>query len=231
MRLRGGCLLFSLFAPLPRGGLLPPLPFRLVVDDPAGLQVVEAGQLLRRQFIEQGRLSVVEQGDAPLRFQPQHLIVLHEVPLGVALGLGVGAGGAVNRGEQGLQGHLVVGDGDGDFAALFRDVLGGGQVVAAHIEGHVKGVKLVFPVLAWIFFCPLAQALHHNLAGHIKAPDAVEHIGDAFHVSDVAELIQAEVDHHRQPPVFPVEPGIVGEARKGQGEEQGAQKAVGAVLG
>ena len=75
-------------------------------------------------------------------------------------------------------------------------------------------------VLARIFFCPLAQALHHNLAGHIKAPDAVEHIGDAFHVSDVAELIQAEVDHHRQPPVFPVEPGIVGEARKGQGEEQ-----------
>ena len=27
-----------------------------------------------------------------------------------------------------------------------------------------------------------------------------------------------------------MEPGIVGEARKGQGEEQGAQKAVGAVL-
>ena len=174
---------------------------------------------------------VVEQGDALSGLQAQNFIRLHQGPLGVAAGLGVGTGAAVDWGKQGCEGHLIIGDGDGDHAALFGDVLGGAQVVTAHIEGLVKGVELILPVLARILLRPLAEALDHHLAAHVEAADTVEHIGDALHVADVAVFVQAEVDQHLQAPVLAVEPGVVGEAGEGQGEKEGAQEAVGAVLG
>ena len=174
---------------------------------------------------------MIKEGDALAGVQPGHLVRLHQVPGGVALGLGIGAHIGVERGEQRRQRHLGVHHLDGDLAALLRDVLGGGQVVAAHVEGLVKGGQLVLPLLAGVLFLPLGQALDHHLAGHIEAPDGVEGVGHSLHVPDVAILIQAEIDQHRESALYAVEPGVVGELRNGQGEEQGAEEAVGTVLG
>ena len=153
----------------------------------------------------------LEQGDTLPAVQAQHLVRLHEVSLGVAAGLGVRPGAGVDRGEQGHEGHLIIGDGNRHLAALLRDVLGRGEVVTAHIQCLVKSGQLIFPLLPRILFLPLGQALHHDLAAHIEAADAVEGIGDALHVADVAVFIQTEVDQHRQTAILTMEPGIVGE--------------------
>ena len=59
------------------------------------------------KLVEQGGLVTLKQGDTLSAVQPQHLVRLHEVPLGVAAGLRVGPGAGIDRGEQGHEGHLV----------------------------------------------------------------------------------------------------------------------------
>ena len=173
----------------------------------------------------------LEQGDALPTIQAENLVREHQVPLSIAPGLGIGPGGGVDRREQGHERHLVVGYGDGYLAALFGDVLRRGQVVAAHVEGLVKGGQLILPLLARIFFLPLTEGLHHYLAAHVEAPDAVQRVGDAVHVADVTVFVQTEVDQHRQTAALTLQPGVVRQPGQGQGEEQGTEEAVGAVLG
>ncbi len=95
----------------------------------------------------------------------------------------------------------------------------------------VKGSQLVLPLFAGVLFLPLGEGLHHHLAAHVEAPDAVQRVGDAVHVANVAVFVQAEVYQHWQAAALPLQPGVVGQAGQGQGEEQRAEKAVGAVLG
>ena len=65
-------------------------------------------ELLRGQLVEQGGLVALKQSDAFPAVQAQHLVRLHEIPLGVAAGLGVGPGAGVDWGEQWHEGHLVM---------------------------------------------------------------------------------------------------------------------------
>ncbi len=173
----------------------------------------------------------LEQGNALPPVQAENFIRLHKLPLGIAPGLGVGPGGGVDRGEQGHEGHLVVGHGDGHLAALLGDVVRCGPVVGPHVEGLVEGGQLVLPLLAGVLFLPLAQALHHDLAAHVEASNAVQGIGNAVHIANVAVFVQAEVNQHRQTAALALQPGVVGQPGQGQGEKQGAEEAVGAVLG
>ena len=99
----------------------------------------------------------LEQGDALPAVQAQHFIRLHEVPLGVAAGLGVRTGTGVDRGKQGHEGHLIVGDRDRHLAALLRDILGRCEVTTPHIQCLVEGCQLVLPLLPRRLF--LAAAL------------------------------------------------------------------------
>ena len=61
----------------------------------------------------------LKQGDALPAVQAQYFIRLHEVPLGVAASLGIRTGAGIDRGKQGHEGHLIVGDRDRHLAALF----------------------------------------------------------------------------------------------------------------
>ena len=45
--------------------------------------------------------------------------------------------------EERHQRKLIVGDRDRDLAALLRKIFGTGQIIAAHVDGLVKGVELV----------------------------------------------------------------------------------------
>ena len=112
--------------------------------------------------------------DALFPIQAENLIRKHQVPLGIALCLRVEPSCTVDRREQGRQGHLVVGYSNGDLAALFRDVLGRGLVVTAHIERLIEGGQLVF--------LPPGQALSHDLATHIEAAVAVQGVRHTHHV-------------------------------------------------
>ena len=120
--------------------------------------------------------------DALFPIQAENLIRKHQVPLGIALCLRVEPSCTVDRREQGRRGHLVVGYSNGDLAALFRDVLGRGLVVTAHIERLIEGGQLVFPFFPKILFLPLGQALSHDLATHIEAAVAVQGVRHTHHV-------------------------------------------------
>ena len=174
------------------------------------------------------RLVVVEHDHTLIPVQPQELIRLQQVTLGIASRLGIRPGRTVDRRKQRHQRKLVVGDGDGNLAALLCEVFGAGQIVAAHIDGSVKGVELIFPFRTGILFLPLGQGLHRKLHRHIKATNGVEHIGNALHVTDVQVLLQTEVGENRQSATM--QSGIVGKSGEGQREEQRAEKAIGAVL-
>ena len=151
---------------------------------------------------------MVEHHNAEKLIEPQEFIGLEEVSLGVASRLGIGAGGTVDGGKQRCQGKLIVGDGDRDLTALFSKVFSARHIVAAHVEGHVKGTKLIFPLHPWILFFPLREALYGHLNRHIEAADRVENIGDSLHVADVEVFLQAEVCQHWKTPS--VETRIVG---------------------
>ena len=161
----------------------------------------------------------LEQRQTLLLIQTQHLIRLHQVPLDITAGLGIGPGAVIDGRKQRLHGHLVIGNSNSDLAALFRDVLGGGQVVAAHIDGLVKGVELIFPFFSGIPLLPLAKALYHHLTRDIEAAHTVQRVGNTLHVSDVAVFVQTEVYQYRQPPALAVEPCVVGKLWHSQGKE------------
>lgn len=151
---------------------------------------------------------MVEHHNAEKLIEPQEFIGLEKIPLGVASCLGIGAGGAVDGREQRGQGKLIVGDGDRDLTALFSKVFRARHIVAAHVEGHVKGAELIFPFLPRIFFLPLGEGLHRHLHRHIEAADGVENIRDALHVADVEIFFQAEVCQYGKPPAM--ETGVIG---------------------
>ena len=163
---------------------------------------------------------MVEHHNAEKLIEPQEFIGLEKIPLGVASCLGIGAGGAVDGREQRGQRKLIIGNGDRDLTALFCEVFRTRHIVAAHVEGHVKGAELIFPFLPRIFFLPLGEGLHRHLHRHIEAADGIENIRDALHVADVEIFFQAEVCQYGKPPAM--ETGVIGELREGQGEKEGA---------
>ena len=114
----------------------------------------------------------------------------------------------------------MAGEGDGHLAALFGDVVRRSPVVAPHVQCLIEGSQLVLPFLARVLFLPLGEGLHHHLAAHVEAPDAVQRVGDAVHVADVAVFIQTEIYQHGQTAVLSFQSGVVGQPGQGQGEEQ-----------
>ena len=89
---------------------------------------------------------------------------------------------------------------------------------------------MVLPLLPRVFFLPLGKALHYDLAAHVEATDTVEGVRDAIHIADVAVFIQTEIHQHWQTAILAMEPGVVREPWKSQGEEQRTEEAVRAVL-
>ena len=208
--------------------ILPFLPVGDIIEHAALVQIVILRKFLKHHLVELRRFIVVEHDHALIPIQPQELICLQQVTLGIASSLGIRTGCAVNRREQRHEGELVVGDRDGDLATFLCEVFGTGQVVAAHVYGLVKGVELIFPLHTGILFLPLGQGLYRQLHRHIEATDGIEHIGDAVHVADIQILFQTEVGQYRK--TSAMKAGIVGKPGKGQREEQGTEKAIGAVL-
>ena len=151
---------------------------------------------------------MVEHHDALVLIQACKFVRLNEISLDVAACLRIGTGGIIDRGEQRSERVLVVGNRNRDLAALFSEVFGAGHIVAAHVERHIKGAELIFPLHAWILFFPLGQALHRHLHGHIEASNGVKDVGDALHIADVEVFLQAEVRQHGKPSA--VESRIVG---------------------
>ena len=137
--------------------LFTPFPFRYIVKDAALAQLPIRRQLLQRDFIELCRLIVVEHHDALALIQACKFVRLNEISLDVAACLRIGTGGIINRGEQRSERVLVVGNRNRDLAALFSEVFGAGHIVAAHIERHIKGAELIFPLLPRILFLPLGK--------------------------------------------------------------------------
>ena len=163
---------------------------------------------------------VIEHHDAPALLQPQEFVRLDEIALGIAPCLRVGTGGAIYGRKERGQRKLIVGDGDRDLAALLGEIFRTGHVVAAHVERHIKGAELIFPLHAWILFFPLGQALHRHLHGHIEAADGIENVGDPLHVADVEVFLHAEVRQYGKAPA--VESGVVGELGESQREKERA---------
>lgn len=195
-----------LFGRLPFVLLL--LPRRNIVKNAASGQLLICWKLLQPDLVELHGSVVVKHHDAPALLQPQEFVRLDEIALGIAPRLRVGTGGTIHRRKEWGQRKLIVGDGDRDLAALFGEVFGAGHIVAAHVEGHVKGAELVLPLHTRILFLPLGQALHRYLYGHIEASNGVKDVGDALHVADVEVFLQAEVRQYGKPSA--VESRVVG---------------------
>ena len=183
-------------------------PFRHIVKDAAFFQLFVFRQFLQHDLIELGGLIVVEHHNAEKLIEPQEFIGLEEISLGVASRLGIGAGGTVDGRKQWGQRKLIIGNGDRNLAALFCEVFRTRHIVAAHVEGHVKGAELIFPFLPRILFLPLGEGLHRHLHRHIEAADGVENIGDALHIADIEIFLQTEVCQNGKP--SSVETGVIG---------------------
>lgn len=83
------------------------------------MQTLEAGVFVRRDLVELQRFLTSEKYQTLLIVHAHDFIREHEGPLGVALGLAVWTGGAINRRKQRQKWHLVVLHLDSDHAALF----------------------------------------------------------------------------------------------------------------
>ena len=188
--------------------VLLPLPRRNIVKNATPGQFLICRKLLQPDLVELRGSVVIEHHDAPALLQPQEFVRLDEIALGIAPRLRVGTGGAIYGGKERGQRKLIVGNRDRDLAALLGKVFRTGHVVAAHVEGHIKGAELVFPLHARILFLPLGQALHRHLHRHVEAADGIEDVGDALHVADVEIFLQAEVRQYGKPSA--VEARIVG---------------------
>ena len=152
----------------------------------------------------------------------EHFVGEHERPLRVAFGLAVWAGRIVDRGEQRQEGHLVVFHLDGDHAAFFRDIGGGVHVVAAQTDLNVRAADEFLPLRLGIAILKLWDGLDNKLTEDPGAAAEIEHLLEIRQLSDVAELLQADVHLDREPPVLSVPAAIVDEPGEQLGEKQGA---------
>ena len=95
---------------------------------------------------------------------------------------------------------------------------------------NIRTADQLLPLCFGIAVLKLGDRLHDELTEDPRAAAEVEHPLEIWEFPDIAELLQAHIDGHGQPPMLAVTPAVFNKTGEKLREEQGTQELQRGVL-